>query len=68
MVMSGFLRGGRAIVEKLEEMGFFKKGNPNNLDKLYYLARMNKLEIDRFGDEYISTPEKLKRQIEKLVS
>jgi hypothetical protein len=66
--MSGFLRGGRAIVEKLEEMGFFEKGNPNNLDKLYYLARVNKLEIDRFGDEYISTPEKLKRQIDKLVS
>jgi len=66
--MSEFLVGARAIAGKLEELGLLPKGDPNNEDRVYYLAKSKKLAIDRFGNQLISTPEKLQRIVSKLVS
>jgi hypothetical protein len=63
-----FLIGAKAIAEKLEEFGLLPKGDPNNEDRVYYFDRSGKLKFDRFGDQYLSTPEKLQRQVSKLVT
>jgi len=68
--MSRFLRGARAIGRKLVELGLLPEDDDDEklADKVYYLDRSGKLKFDRFGDELISTPEKIERQVSKLVS
>ena len=67
--MSKFLRGALEIGRKLVELGLLKEEEDERLkEQVYYLDRSEKLKFDRFGDEYISTPEKLERQIKQLVS
>lgn len=67
--MSGFLIGARAIARKLVELGLLPENDDAGklADKVYYLDRSGKLKFDRFGNELISTPEKLQRQVDKLV-
>jgi hypothetical protein len=68
--MSRFLRGARAIGRKLAELGVLppEEDDEKLADLVYYLDRSGKFKFDRFGDEYISTPEKLERQAKQLVS
>jgi hypothetical protein len=67
--MPGFLRGARAIARKLVELGLLPEDDDEkNEDRVYYFDRAGKLKFDRFGNELISTPEKLERQVSKLVS
>jgi hypothetical protein len=68
-VMPEFLIGALAIGRKLVELGLLPESDDDEklADKVYYLSRSQKLQIDRFGDQFISTPEKLKRQVDKLV-
>jgi len=69
--MSNFLIGAKAIGRKLIELGLLEPeaDDAKLTDRVYYLARSEKLKIDdRFGDQLITTTEKLQRQISKLVS
>ena len=66
--MPEFLVGARAIAKKLERLGLLSKDDPNNEDRVYYLARSGMLAIDRFGNQLISTDAKLERLVDKLVS
>ena len=68
--MSRFLRGAREIGPVLVDLGLLPEcDDPEKLaDQVYYLDKSGRLKFDRFGDEYITTPEKLKRQVDKLVS
>jgi hypothetical protein len=66
--MPEFLVGARAIAKKLERLGLLPKDDPNNEDRVYYLARSGKLAIDHFGNQLISTDAKLERLVDKLVS
>ena len=67
--MSKFLIGALAIGRKLIELELIPETDDDKLtDKVYYLDRSGKLKFDRFGNELISTPEKLERQVGKLVS
>ena len=67
--MSKFLRGALEIGGKLVELGLLPAEDDEKLaDKVYYLDRSGKLKFDRFGNELISTPEKLERQVKQLVS
>lgn len=68
--MSKFLRGARAIGRKLIDLGILppEEDDERLADQVYYLDRSGKLKFDRFGDEYISTSEKLERQVKQLVS
>jgi hypothetical protein len=68
--MSRFLRGAREIGPVLVEFGLLPEcDDPEKLaDQVYYLDKSGKLKHDRFGDEYISTREKLQKQVSKLVS
>lgn len=65
--MSDFLVGAKAIAKKLEEMGLLPQDDPNNEDRVYYLARAKKIPIGRFGKQLISTPAKLQQVVDKLV-
>jgi hypothetical protein len=66
--MATFLVGGRAIEKECKRLGLISEDDPNGLDKVYYWARTNKLTIGRFGNSLITTPDKLQRDVEKLVS
>lgn len=68
--MSKFLRGALAIGRELIELGLLPEIDDDEklTDKVYYFDRSGKLKFDRFGNELISTPEKLQRQINKLIS
>ena len=67
--MSRFLRGALEIGRMLVELGILPDDDDEKLtDKVYYLDKSGKLKFDRFGDEYITTPEKLQRQVSKIVS
>lgn len=66
--MPEFLVGARAIAQELERLGLLPKDNPTNEDRVYYLARTQKLPLDRFGNQLISTSAKLQRLVDKLVS
>lgn len=68
--MSKFLRGALEIGGKLVELGLLsaEENDEKLTDKVYYLDRSGKLKFDRFGNELISTPEKLERQVKQLVS
>jgi hypothetical protein len=70
--MPKFLRGAREIGPELVEMGLLKPElleDPETLaDQVYYLDRSGKLKFDRWGDEYLTTREKLERQVKQLVS
>jgi len=68
--MSKFLRGALEIGGMLVELGLLKAEDDDEklADKVYYLDRSGKLKFDRFGNELISTPEKLERQVKQLVS
>jgi hypothetical protein len=66
--MSAFLVGAKAIAEELKRLGLIPENDPNAEDKVYYFARANKLTIGRFGNSLITTPDKLRRDVEKLVS
>ena len=66
--MSTFLVGAKAIKEECERLGLIPKDDPNGEDRVYYLARSKKLTIGRFGNSLITTPDKLRRDVEKLVS
>ena len=68
--MSKFLRGALEIGGKLVELGLLPAEDDDEklADKVYYLDRSGKLKFDRFGNELISTPEKLERQVKQLVS
>jgi hypothetical protein len=68
--MAEFLRGALKIGRKLVEFGLLPDDDDDEklTDKVYYLDRSGKLKFDRFGNELISTPEKLQRQVSKLVS
>jgi len=68
--MSRFLIGARAIGRKLIELGLLPEIEDDEklTDKVYYLHRSKKLRFDRFGNELISTPEKLQRQVGKIVT
>jgi len=66
--MSDFLVGAKAIAKKLEEMGLLPEDDPNNEDRVYYLARTGKIPTGRFGKQLIATPSKLQQVVSKLVS
>ena len=68
--MSKFLRGALEIGGALVELGLLPKCDDDEklADKVYYLDRSGKLKFDRFGNELISTPEKLERLVKQLVS
>jgi hypothetical protein len=68
--MSKFLRGALEIGRMLVELGVLPDDDDDEklTDKVYYLDKSGKMKFDRFGDEYISTPEKLQRQVSKIVS
>jgi hypothetical protein len=68
--MSRFLRGALAIGRELVTLELLPEcDDPEKLaDAVYYLDRSGKLKFDRFGSELISTPEKLQRQVSKLIS
>jgi hypothetical protein len=68
--VSKFLRGALQIGGKLVELGLLPAQDDDEklADKVYYLDRSGKLKFDRFGNELISTPEKLERQVKQLVS
>jgi hypothetical protein len=66
--MSTFLRGARAIALHLQEMGVIAKDDPDPVGKVYYYAKTRKITTGRFGKDLISTPDKLQRDITKLVS
>jgi hypothetical protein len=69
MTMSKFLRGAREIGPVLVELGLLPEEEDDErlADKVYYLDRSGKLKFDRFGNEFISTREKLQRQVGKIV-
>jgi len=60
--MSKFLRGALEIGGALVELGLLPKCDDDEklADRVYYL--------NRFGNEFISTPEKLERLVKQLVS
>jgi hypothetical protein len=68
--VSKFLRGALQIGGKLVELGLLPAQDDDEklTDKVYYLDRSGKLKFDRFGNEFISTPEKLERLVKQLVS
>jgi len=68
--MSGFLIGARAIGRKLIELGLLPEIDDDEklTDKVYYLDRSGKLKFDRFGNELITSSEKLQRLVNKLVT
>jgi hypothetical protein len=66
--VSTFLVGAKAIAKELERLGLIPEDDPNSEDRVYYLARSNKLSIGKFGNSLITTPDKLRRDVEKLVS
>jgi hypothetical protein len=67
--VSKFLRGALQIGGKLVELGLLPAQDDDEklADKVYYLDRSGKLKFDRFGNELISTPEKLERVVTKIV-
>jgi hypothetical protein len=67
--MSRFLIGALAIGRKLIELELIPETDDDEKleDKVYYLDRSGKLKFDRFGNELISTPEKLERLVSKIV-
>jgi hypothetical protein len=67
-VTEPFLRGALPIAKELERMGIFQPDHPNNVDKLYYLVRSGRIQLDRFGRELITTPSRLRAQVNKQVS
>jgi len=68
--MSRFLRGALPIGRKLIELGLLEEEPDDKKleDKVYYLDRSGKFKFDRFGDEYITTHEKIERQVKQIVS
>jgi hypothetical protein len=66
--MSEFLVGAKAIAKKLEEMGVLPQDDPCNEDRVYYLARSQKVAFGKFGKSLITTPTKLQQAISKSVS
>jgi hypothetical protein len=66
--MSVFLIGARAIAKHLEQLGLLPEDDPNNEDRVYYMARTKKIPTGRFGKQLISTPAKLEQVVNKLVS
>jgi hypothetical protein len=68
--MSKFLRGALAIGRELIELGLLAEVDDDEKlsDQVYYLDRSGKMKFDRFGNELISTAEKLQRQVKQLVS
>jgi len=65
--MSQFLVGARAIACKLKELGLIKEDDPNGEDKVYHWVKTNRISAGRFGNQFITTPEKLQSDAEKLV-
>jgi hypothetical protein len=66
--MSTFLIGARAIAGHLEELGLLPKDDPGNEDRVYYMALAKKIPVGKFGNQLISTPDKLQQVVSKLVS
>jgi len=66
--MSTFLRGARAIATELQRLGLIDKDDPDPTGKVYYYARTGKITTGKFGKEIIATPDKLQRDLIKLVS
>jgi hypothetical protein len=68
--MPQFLKGALAIGRKLVELGVLQPTDDDTKleDKVYGLDRSGRMRFDRFGHEYISTPEKLQKEANKIVS
>jgi hypothetical protein len=66
--MAAFLVGAKAIAEELIRLGLISESDPNAEDKVYYFARAKKVSIGRFGNSLIASPDRLRRDVEKLVS
>ena len=61
------IRGAAAIAALLQESGLLKKDDPNAKDKVYYLARTQKLPIGRFGKDLIADDNKLLKAAESNI-
>jgi hypothetical protein len=69
------LIGAAAILPVLRELGVIEEANEDEaedeakyLDKIYYLAKSQKLPIGKFGKSLIASRTKLRRAVLSLVS
>lgn len=62
-----YLRGARQIAKKLQDLGIIDEHDPDPAQRVYHLERTGKLQLDRFGRELITTPDKLEKTIAKQI-
>jgi hypothetical protein len=63
-----FLVGASAIAGKLIELGLISENDENAEHKVYHWAKTGRIPTGKFGNQLISTSDKLEQVVSKLVS